>query len=91
MRHKFVNMYHRQIEERWYQLLYIPEVSGPATAAIATLTQEEKTAIERKTLWSSKEEAILQQVEASSQPKLEFFVSLLHQHPLVFHPARFVV
>ncbi|XP_063680969.1 microspherule protein 1-like isoform X3 [Bolinopsis microptera] len=79
---------YQEIEERWYQLLYIPEVSGPATAAIATLTQEEKTAIERKTLWSSKEEAILQQVEASSQPKLEFFVSLLHQHPLVFHPAR---
>ncbi|KAL5259332.1 hypothetical protein ACHWQZ_G009691 [Mnemiopsis leidyi] len=79
---------YQEIEERWYQLLYIPEVSRPATAAIATLTPEEKTAIERKTLWSSKEEAILQQVEASSQPKLEFFVSLLHQHPLVFHPAR---
>eukprot|EP00116_Pleurobrachia_bachei_P003247 sb/3463509/ len=79
---------YQEIEERWYQLLYIPEISNPATAAIANLTLEEKSAIERKALWSSKEEAILQQVEASSQPKIDFFASLLHQHPLIFYPAR---
>jgi len=90
--HRCVRFSHKlsyqEVEERWYHLLYNPKVSGPALQAISGLAQEEKRAIQRRTLWSSKEEAILQQIPATSQPKIDTFLALLHQHPLVFHHAR---
>ncbi|KAG9333973.1 hypothetical protein JZ751_009289 [Albula glossodonta] len=62
----------REIQERWYALLYDPVISKLAWQAMRQLHPEAIAAIQSKAL----------------QPKLEVFQELLSKHPAVFYPSR---
>ncbi|KAL0978268.1 hypothetical protein UPYG_G00168200 [Umbra pygmaea] len=78
----------REIQERWYALLYDPVISKLAWQAMRQLHPEAVAAIQSKALFSQSEEALLAKVASSSQPKLEVFQELLSNHPSVFYPSR---
>ncbi|KAK2510475.1 hypothetical protein Q9233_017700 [Columba guinea] len=78
----------REIQERWYALLYDPVISKLACQAMRQLHPEAIAAIQSKVLFSKAEEQLLTKVGSSSQPTLDTFQELLHKHPDVFYPAR---
>ncbi|XP_073681552.1 microspherule protein 1 [Garra rufa] len=78
----------REIQERWYALLYDPVISKLAWQAMRQLHPEAIAAIQSKALFSQAEEALLSKITSSSQPKLEVFQDLLNKHPNVFYPSR---
>ncbi|KAM9536819.1 microspherule protein 1 isoform 1-T2 [Salvelinus alpinus] len=78
----------REIQERWYSLLYDPVISKLAWQAMRQLHPEAIAAIQSKALFSQAEEALLAKIASSSQPKLEVFQELLSKHPSVFYPSR---
>ncbi|NXW88494.1 MCRS1 protein, partial [Alopecoenas beccarii] len=78
----------REIQERWYALLYDPVISKLACQAMRQLHPEAIAAIQSKVLFSKAEEQLLTKVGSSSQPTLDTFQDLLHKHPDVFYPAR---
>ncbi|XP_059385006.1 microspherule protein 1-like [Carassius carassius] len=78
----------REIQERWYALLYDPVISKLAWQAMRQLHPEAIAAIQSKALFSQAEEALLAKITSSSQPKLEVFQDLLNKHPNVFYPSR---
>ncbi|NWI17842.1 MCRS1 protein, partial [Crypturellus soui] len=78
----------REIQERWYALLYDPIISKLACQAMRQLHPEAIAAIQSKVLFSKAEEQLLHKVGSSSQPTLDTFQELLHKHPDVFYPAR---
>ncbi|NWY07866.1 MCRS1 protein, partial [Nothoprocta ornata] len=78
----------REIQERWYALLYDPVISKLACQAMRQLHPEAIAAIQSKVLFSKAEEQLLSRVGSSSQPALDTFQELLHKHPDVFYPAR---
>ncbi|KAK7128166.1 hypothetical protein R3I93_020690 [Phoxinus phoxinus] len=78
----------REIQERWYALLYDPVISKLAWQAMRQLHPEAIAAIQSKALFSQTEEALLAKIISSSQPKLEVFQDLLNKHPNVFYPSR---
>uniref|UniRef100_A0A803Y7H0 Microspherule protein 1 n=1 Tax=Meleagris gallopavo TaxID=9103 RepID=A0A803Y7H0_MELGA len=65
----------REIQERWYALLYDPIISKLACQAMRQLHPEAIAAIQSK-------------VGSMSQPTLDTFQELLHKHPDVFYPSR---
>ena len=77
-----------EIQERWNALLYEPIISKMAVQAIRNLQAESVLAIQRKTLYSTKEQEALKSIKASQTPTLKDFESLLASQPQVFHPAR---
>ncbi|CAL1531770.1 unnamed protein product [Lymnaea stagnalis] len=78
----------KEIEERWYALLYDPAISKLAMEAARQLHQEAVATIQGKALYSNAEEKLLGTFASTSQPTVESFQTLLQQHPDVFHPAR---
>uniref|UniRef100_A0A8C1Y8P0 Microspherule protein 1 n=1 Tax=Cyprinus carpio TaxID=7962 RepID=A0A8C1Y8P0_CYPCA len=78
----------REIQERWYALLYDPVISKLAWQVMRQLHPEAIAAIQSKALFSQTEEALLAKISSSSQPKLEVFQDLLNKHPNVFYPSR---
>ncbi|XP_015199502.1 microspherule protein 1 isoform X1 [Lepisosteus oculatus] len=89
----------REIQERWYALLYDPVISKLAWQAMRQLHPEAIAAIQSKALFSRAEEALLAKIpsvsgvgftwlKSTSQPKLEVFQELLSKHPGVFYPSR---
>ncbi|XP_040395462.1 microspherule protein 1 isoform X2 [Cygnus olor] len=78
----------REIQERWYALLYDPIISKLACQAMRQLHPEAIAAIQSKVLFSKAEEQLLNKVGSSSQPTLDTFQELLHKHPDVFYPSR---
>lgn len=78
----------REIQERWYALLYDPIISKLACQAMRQLHPEAIAAIQSKVLFSKAEELLLSRVGSSSQPSLDTFQDLLHKHPDVFYPSR---
>ncbi|XP_010879484.1 microspherule protein 1 [Esox lucius] len=78
----------REIQERWYALLYDPVISKLAWQAMRQLHPEAIAAIQSKALFSQAEEALLAKIASSSQPKLEVFQELLSKNPSVFYPSR---
>ncbi|KAG7472016.1 hypothetical protein MATL_G00104220 [Megalops atlanticus] len=78
----------REIQERWYALLYDPVISKLAWQAMRQLHPEAIAAIQSKALFSQAEEALLAKISSTSQPKLEVFQELLNKHPGVFYPSR---
>ncbi|XP_026098070.1 microspherule protein 1-like [Carassius auratus] len=78
----------REIQERWYALLYDPVISKLAWQSMRQLHPEAIAAIQSKALFSQAEEALLAKITSSSQPKLEVFQDLLNKHPDVFYPSR---
>ncbi|XP_059393663.1 microspherule protein 1 [Carassius carassius] len=78
----------REIQERWYALLYDPVISKLAWQSMRQLHPEAIAAIQSKALFNQAEEALLAKITSSSQPKLEIFQDLLNKHPDVFYPSR---
>uniref|UniRef100_A0AAY4E0H3 Microspherule protein 1 n=1 Tax=Denticeps clupeoides TaxID=299321 RepID=A0AAY4E0H3_9TELE len=78
----------REIQERWYALLYDPVISKLAWQAMRQLHPEAIAAIQSKALFSQAEEALLAKISSTSQPKLEVFQEVLSKHPSVFYPSR---
>ncbi|XP_031459092.1 microspherule protein 1 [Phasianus colchicus] len=78
----------REIQERWYALLYDPIISKLACQAMRQLHPEAIAAIQSKVLFSKAEEQLLNKVGSMSQPTLDTFQELLHKHPDVFYPSR---
>ncbi|XP_048856200.1 microspherule protein 1 isoform X1 [Brienomyrus brachyistius] len=78
----------REIQERWYALLYDPVISKLAWQAMRQLHPEAIAAIQSKALFSQAEEALLAKISSNSQPKQEVFQELLNKHPGVFYPSR---
>ncbi|XP_072214178.1 LOW QUALITY PROTEIN: microspherule protein 1 [Excalfactoria chinensis] len=78
----------REIQERWYALLYDPIISKLACQAMRQLHPEAIAAIQSKVLFSKAEEQLLSKVGSMSQPTLDTFQELLHKHPDVFYPSR---
>lgn len=78
----------KEIQERWYALLYDPVVSKLAVTAMKQLHPDVIANIQSKTLFSKSEESLLGKVLSTSQPTLEIFQDLLNKYPDVFHPSR---
>ncbi|XP_062486551.1 microspherule protein 1 isoform X1 [Pezoporus occidentalis] len=78
----------REVQERWYALLYDPIISKLACQAMRQLHPEAIAAIQSKVLFSKAEELLLSRVGSGSQPSLDTFQDLLHKHPDVFYPSR---
>jgi len=78
----------REIQERWYALLYYPVLSKLATSAIKQLHPDVIAAVQSRTLFSKEEETILGKITSSSQPSIEVFDKELLEHSSVFHPSR---
>ncbi|KAK2102202.1 Microspherule protein 1 [Saguinus oedipus] len=78
----------REVQERWYALLYDPVISKLACQAMRQLHPEAIAAIQSKALFSKAEEQLLSKVGSTSQPTLETFQDLLHRHPDAFCLAR---
>uniref|UniRef100_A0A8C9GNN3 Microspherule protein 1 n=1 Tax=Piliocolobus tephrosceles TaxID=591936 RepID=A0A8C9GNN3_9PRIM len=78
----------REVQERWYALLYDPVISKLACQAMRQLHPEAIAAIQSKALFSKAEEQLLSKVGSTSQPTLETFQDLLHRHPDAFYLAR---
>ncbi|XP_076456500.1 microspherule protein 1-like [Babylonia areolata] len=78
----------KEIQERWYALLYDPTISKLAMQAMKQLHPETIAAIQGKSLFSQNEENLLAKLQSTSSPQLETFQELLTKHPDVFHPLR---
>ncbi|XP_077644826.1 microspherule protein 1-like [Lonchura striata] len=78
----------REIQERWYALLYDPVVCRHACQAMRQLHPEAVAAIQSRVLFSKAEEQLLARVPSSPVPSLDTFQDLLQRHPAVFYPAR---
>nr|XP_033794944.1 microspherule protein 1 isoform X1 [Geotrypetes seraphini] len=78
----------REVQERWYALLYDPVISKMACQAMRQLHPEAIAAIQSKVLYSKAEEELLSSIGSTSQPTLETFQELLNTHPHVFYPSR---
>ncbi|BFZ14029.1 hypothetical protein BsWGS_17070 [Bradybaena similaris] len=78
----------REIEERWYALLYDSSMSKIAMEAARQLHPDTVATIQGKALFSIAEEKLLGTIAWTSQPTLETFQNLLAQQPEVFHPGR---
>ncbi|XP_045143217.1 microspherule protein 1 isoform X3 [Echinops telfairi] len=78
----------REVQERWYALLYDPVISKLACQAMRQLHPEAIAAIQSKALFSKAEEQLLSKVGSASQPTLETFQELLHRHPDAFYLTR---
>uniref|UniRef100_A0A674HN07 Microspherule protein 1 n=1 Tax=Taeniopygia guttata TaxID=59729 RepID=A0A674HN07_TAEGU len=78
----------REIQERWYSLLYDPVICKHACQAMRQLHPEAVAAIQSRVLFSKAEEQLLARVPSSPVPSLDTFQDLLQRHPAVFYPAR---
>ncbi|XP_027561334.1 microspherule protein 1 isoform X1 [Neopelma chrysocephalum] len=78
----------REIQERWYALLYDPVICKLACQAMRSLHPEAVAAVQSKVLFSKAEEQLLTRVPSTPQPSLETFQDLLLRHPEVFYPSR---
>ncbi|KAL8603875.1 Microspherule protein 1 [Nucella lapillus] len=78
----------KEIQERWYALLYDPTISKLAMQAMKQLHPESVATIQGKSLFSQNEENLLAKLQSTSSPQLETFQELLTKHPDVFHPLR---
>lgn len=78
----------KEIQERWYALLYDPVISKMAVSAMKQLHPELIAAVQCKALFSKVEEQLLGQIGSTSQPTIETFQELLSKQYDVFYPSR---
>uniref|UniRef100_T1IRH1 Microspherule protein 1 n=1 Tax=Strigamia maritima TaxID=126957 RepID=T1IRH1_STRMM len=78
----------KEIQERWYALLYDSVISKMAVSAMKQIHPESIAAVQSKALFSQAEEALLATVPSTSQPSLESFQDLLSKNHEVFYLTR---
>jgi len=78
----------KEIENRWYALMYDPTIAKISVSAIRQLPTDVVALIHQKTIFSKQEEDILKHVLSSTQPTVETFEDLLSKNTNVFLPYR---
>ncbi|RWS17120.1 microspherule protein 1-like protein [Dinothrombium tinctorium] len=78
----------KEIEYRWYALLYDPTIAKIAVSAMRQLHPDVVSQIYAKALFSEAEESILKKIPANSQPSSETFQELISEHTETFLPYR---
>lgn len=78
----------KEIEERWYALLYDPIASKASQTAMRLLNPDIKIAIMSQALYSEEEDKLVGTVTSSSQPTVDTFQELINKHSTVFNPMR---
>ncbi|XP_078327132.1 microspherule protein 1-like [Crassostrea virginica] len=78
----------KEIQERWYALLYDPVISKLAVQAMNQLHPDVIAEVQSRALYSTEEESMLGTVSSTSQPTLEVFQDLFEQNPDTFYPLR---
>ncbi|KAJ8321121.1 hypothetical protein KUTeg_002708 [Tegillarca granosa] len=78
----------KEIQERWYALLYDPIISKLAIQAMKQLHPDVMTNIQARALYSKEEESLLGTIPSTSQPSLDVFHELSEKHPEVIYPLR---
>lgn len=78
----------REVEDRWYALLYDPQISKIAIEAMRSLHPGVITMALNNALWSREEELILSKILSTDPGHLETFQKVLKDNPCVFHTCR---
>ena len=78
----------REIEERWYALLYDPVISQMAVTAMKQLHPDTVAQLQADALFSRAEEKLLGQIASTTSPSAQLFQDLLTDHPDVFNRGR---
>lgn len=78
----------RDVQDRWYTLLYDPVVSRLATYGMKQLPSDVTIQIQSNTLWSKEEETLLAKTSSTTTPSVEYFQRLLDDNSTIFHPYR---
>ncbi|XP_060067337.1 microspherule protein 1-like [Ylistrum balloti] len=78
----------KEIQERWYALLYDPVISKLAIQAMKQLHPDIMNNVQGKALFSKEEETLLGTIASTSQPTGDTFQDLLEKESDVFHPLR---
>ncbi|CAK9303390.1 unnamed protein product [Gordionus sp. m RMFG-2023] len=80
----------KEIEERWYRLLYDPILSSLAKKAIKQQLNKPEilAASYRNALFSQEEESILSTIISNRHHTLDQFEQILRQYPSIFLPTR---
>ncbi|XP_052814698.1 microspherule protein 1-like [Mya arenaria] len=78
----------KEIQERWYSLLYDPIISKLSVQAMKQFHPDVLATVQAKALYSKAEETLLGNVPSTTTPNLETFKELLDQHAETFYPTR---
>jgi len=78
----------REIQDRWYALLYEPVISKLAQQAMKQLPVDIIHKIQNAALWNKEEEKVISEVLANSNPTIQIFEKLLEDNQDVFHKSR---
>jgi microspherule protein 1 len=78
----------REIQERWYALLYDPILSKLAIQAIKQLHPDVIASVQSQALFSRREEELLGRQSSTSQPTIDTFADMLGKSITEFHPSR---
>lgn len=78
----------KEIQERWYSLLYDPIISKLSVQAMKQFHPDVLATVQAKALYSKDEERLLGTVSSTSNPSLDIFQDLLKEHPEKFYPTR---
>ncbi|XP_041477064.1 microspherule protein 1-like isoform X1 [Lytechinus variegatus] len=78
----------KEIEERWYALLYDPIASKASQTAMRLLHPDIKIAIMSQALYSEEEEKVLGTITSTSLPTVDTFQELINKNGTIFNPMR---
>lgn len=78
----------KEIQERWYALLYDSAISKMAVTSMKQLHPEMIVSVQNKALFSKAEEALLKDVSSTSQPTVDMFQEILNKNHNVFYVSR---
>ncbi|KAK2149930.1 hypothetical protein LSH36_430g00060 [Paralvinella palmiformis] len=78
----------KEIQERWYALMYDSVLSKLAIQAMKQLHPDVIAEINTKALYSKHEEDLLKRITSNSQPTVDVFQECLSQNHSVFHSGR---
>lgn len=78
----------KEIQERWYSLLYDPIISKLAIQAMKQFHPDVLATIQAKALFSKAEETLLGGIPSTSSPNIEVFKDLIDKNPDSFYPTR---
>ncbi|XP_025016819.1 microspherule protein 1 [Tetranychus urticae] len=78
----------KEIENRWYALLYDPTIAKISVSSIRQLHTDVIALTHRKTIFSQQEEDILKTVPSASLPTVELFEEMLSKNTDVFLTFR---
>ncbi|XP_054752656.2 microspherule protein 1-like [Lytechinus pictus] len=78
----------KELEERWYALLYDPIASKASQTAMRLLNPDIKIAIMSQALYSEEEEKVVGTITSTSLPTVDTFQELINKNGTIFNPMR---